>query len=217
MTTDLSNPHRALALRHGCRDAHSANSALGHRNDPVWRVGVLRTVRYRRAAARAMVGAVGRFPSSSARTMRRYCHASAATPSSRSAIASAPESRLKHPVHVPNTGRVRFQVSSELRRYLIGGRNRQGSRCRSGKDVASVVTALSSTAPSRRLTVIARRGVADGRIPGIPEARWPQHGRSTLRRYLMTWIGRNQGCYYWARVRKRVSGRDLNPYGGDLR
>jgi hypothetical protein len=129
MTTDLSDPHRALARRHRCRDAHSANSALGHRNDPVWRVGVLRTVRYRRAAARAMVGAVGRFPSSSARTMRRYCHASAATPStpsSRSAIASAPESRLKHPAHVPNTGRVRFQVSSELRRHLIGGRNRPG-------------------------------------------------------------------------------------------
>jgi hypothetical protein len=85
------------------------------------------------------------------------------------------------------------------------------------KDVASVATALPSTGPSLRLTVMTRRGLADGRIRGISETRWPQRGRSTPRRYAMTWIGRNQGCCYSARVRKRVSGRDSNPYGCDLR
>jgi hypothetical protein len=51
----------------------------------------------------------------------------------------------------------------------------------------------------------------------MPEARWPRHRHRTISRCFMTWIGRNQGCCYWARVRKRVSGRDLNPYGCDLR
>jgi hypothetical protein len=194
MTTDLSDPHRALARRHGCRDGHSANSALGRRNDPVWRVGVLRTVRYRRAAARAMVGTLGRLPSSSARTMRRYCHAPAAPPSSRSAISSAPSppssSRYTSPTRDESASR--YPRSSVLTSSL--GVTAPGSRCRSGKDVAYVATASSSTRPSLGFTVITCRGLADGRIPGMPKARWPRHRHRTISRCFMTWIGRNQGC-----------------------
>jgi hypothetical protein len=185
------------------------------------RVGVFRTVRYRRAAARAMVGAVGRLPSSSARSIRRYYHAPAAPPASRSAIASAPNpsssSRYTSPTRDESTSR----YPPELRPYVIAGRHRPWLQVPLRENVASVATASSSTRQVWALAVITRRGLADGRIPGIPETRGPRHGHHrhghrTISRYFMAWTGWD-GCCYRPRVRRRVSGRDLNPCGCELR
>ena len=71
------------------RRSSSSRFAWRYERAAADRAGAFRTVRYRRAAARTTVGAVGRFPSSTAETMRRYCHAPAAPPSSRSAMTSA--------------------------------------------------------------------------------------------------------------------------------
>ena len=80
--------------------------------------------------------------------MRRYCHAPAAPPSSRSAIAAAPSpsssSRYTSPTRDESASR--YPRSSNLTSSL--GVIAPGPRCRSGKDAASVATASSSTLPS---------------------------------------------------------------------
>jgi hypothetical protein len=102
--------------------------------------------------------------------MRRYWHGAAAPPSEPLGDRVRAESLLKQPVHLSNAGRVHFEVSPELRSDVVAGGNRLAPGVAQGK-----MPRLSQ--PPRRphaqvwaLTVITRRGFADGRIR-IPEAR----------------------------------------------
>jgi hypothetical protein len=163
-----------------------------------------------------MVGAAGRLASSSARTMRRYCHAPAAPPSRRSAIASAPSpsssSRYTSPTRDESASR--YPRSSVLTSSL--GVTAPGSSCRSGKDVASAATASSSTRPCLGFNRDRAPWLSRRENPRNPGDALATHGHRTISRYFMTSKRLESGICCRARVRRRVSGRDLNPRGCEL-